>query len=174
MSYAYGNLASDSNPASNKKAVHGIGASGDVGRLLSTLARLGLCPTELTEPLTKLAASGGRVGDLFEVSVYDLGHAMKNVDVDLSRRMLRWTRRDFYRSLSKFLRSGKSNSAQRQRPGHGSDHAQRCNSILLLTGRRGTGGGASSGSICPHMSALLRMTDSSQTSRHFRLCQTLT
>jgi hypothetical protein len=89
MTYAYGNLVSDSNPASSKKAVPGVQAyrDGNVEPLLKTLARLGLCDSRYIEPLTAIAAAGQSMKDSFQINVWDLDAKLKDAHCTFEQRI---------------------------------------------------------------------------------------
>jgi hypothetical protein len=73
-------------PQVTKRHVPGIGA-GSPARLVDTLSRLGLCPSELIEPLKTLAAHGKPTSPYFQVSVDALDVALGGVEASIEQRM---------------------------------------------------------------------------------------
>jgi hypothetical protein len=73
--------------SSSKKSALGISAAGRPQDLIKTLGRLGLVPGDLGESLQKLAAAGGKPGEFYQVSVYDLDQALAQTEASLEQRM---------------------------------------------------------------------------------------
>jgi hypothetical protein len=69
-----------------KRHVSGIGA-GSPARLVDTLARLGLCPSNLIDPLTTLAAHGKPLDAYFTVSIESLDMALNGVECSTENRI---------------------------------------------------------------------------------------
>jgi hypothetical protein len=73
--------------AAPKRHMPGIGANGNVSRLIGVLQALELCPIGLGESLQKLAAYGKPVKEFFQVSVWDLDRALAGVECSIEQRM---------------------------------------------------------------------------------------
>jgi hypothetical protein len=73
-------------PQTTKRHVPGIGA-GSPARLVDTLSRLGLCPSELIDPLKTLAAHSKPLAPYFQVSVDALDVALSGVEASIEQRM---------------------------------------------------------------------------------------
>jgi hypothetical protein len=73
-------------PKVAKRHVPGI-AAGSPARLVETLVRLGLCPSNLIDPLTTLAAHGKPLDAYFTVSIDSLDMALSNVECSTENRI---------------------------------------------------------------------------------------
>jgi hypothetical protein len=60
--------------------VSGIIANDNPVALVKALHRLGLCSHEMSDPLQKLAAQKRPLNEFFQVSVYDVDMALKDVE----------------------------------------------------------------------------------------------
>jgi hypothetical protein len=65
---------------SAKRFVTGVSANDNAQAIVKTMHRLGLVSAELETPLVQLAAHGKPLGQYFQVSLYDLDQALKNVE----------------------------------------------------------------------------------------------
>jgi len=62
-----------------KRFVSGVNANDNTQAIVKTLHRLGLVSHELEAPLVQLAAAGKPLAQYFQVSLYDLDQALKDV-----------------------------------------------------------------------------------------------
>ena len=73
-------------PKAAKVHIPGIGV-GSPARLIEVLNRLGLCTSEMAEPLQQLAAAGKPLKQYFQVSVHDLDRKLENVNCSTTQRL---------------------------------------------------------------------------------------
>lgn len=80
-------------PRATKQHIPGIHAA-RADRLVETLTRLGLCPSDLAVPLKQIAASGRPIKEFYQVSIDELDRALNTVEVSLENRMaFKWSLR---------------------------------------------------------------------------------
>jgi hypothetical protein len=82
MSANYTGVTGLDGPAlkSAKRFVTGVSANDNAQAIVKTLHRLGLVSHELETPLVQLAARGKPLGQYFQVSLYDLDMALRDVE----------------------------------------------------------------------------------------------
>jgi hypothetical protein len=67
--------------------VAGINASNDAVRLIQILERLDLVSPEMAKPLKTIAAPGGSVKEVYQVSVYKLDQALRKTEASVEQRL---------------------------------------------------------------------------------------
>jgi hypothetical protein len=70
-----------------KRGVVGIGGTDNQGRMVSTLQRLGLVPSDLAVSLQTLAAHNSPVSEFLKIKVWDLDRELAKTDASLENRM---------------------------------------------------------------------------------------
>jgi hypothetical protein len=73
--------------ASKKRYVSGVGANDNPIALVGALHRLGLCSSEMAEPLKKLAAQKRPLNEFLQVSLHDVDRALAGVECTPLERM---------------------------------------------------------------------------------------
>ena len=64
-----------------------INASNDPVRLIQILERLDLVSPEMAKPLNTIAAHGGSVKEVYQVSVYKLDQALRKTEASVEQRL---------------------------------------------------------------------------------------
>jgi hypothetical protein len=70
-----------------KTPINGINASNDPVRLIEILERLDLVSPEMAKPLKTIAAHGGSVKEVFQVSVYKLDQKLRTTEASVEQRL---------------------------------------------------------------------------------------
>jgi hypothetical protein len=70
-----------------KTPINGINASNDPVRLIEILERLDLVSPEMAKPLKTIAAHGGSVKEVFQVSVYKLDQKLRATEASVEQRL---------------------------------------------------------------------------------------